>query len=62
MSPFTRAGLCSSTDSLAWMFPLTSPFTTIEPQVISAEILAVSPTIRPPVVVISPVKVPSIRT
>ena len=59
MSPFTRAGLCSSTESLAVMFPVTSPLTTAEPQLILAAILAPSPITSRSVVVISPVKVPA---
>ena len=62
MSPFTRAGFASSTESVAWMFPVTSPWMTIEPQLISAVTFAVSPTMRLPLVLISPVKVPSRRT
>ena len=61
-SPFTRAGLWSSIESLALMLPMTSPFTTTDPQLILAETFAVSPTTSKSVVVISPVNMPSIRT
>src|SRR5207249_11561770 len=44
------------------MFPLTSPLTTTDPQLIVAESLAASPMMSRSGVLISPVKLPSIRS